>query len=81
MAFKIKYIRKESNLGCESEDLEMIKVCVLNAEGGNLPPSSSSICDKIFKSFYDILILNVRKYGERTYGQFENRVNKSENYM
>jgi hypothetical protein len=64
MAFIIKYIRKVSNLGCESEDLEVMKICILNAEGGNLPPPSSSICDKIFRGFYEFFLLfNVRKYG------------------
>jgi hypothetical protein len=51
VAFGMRYFNKLSKKEGRSDDLKMINVCVIFVEGGNLPPLSSSIRDKIFRGF------------------------------
>ena len=44
-----KVLRKVHEKEGINDDLKMFQLSKNNADRGNLPPSSSSICDKIFK--------------------------------
>ena len=57
MAFGMMYYNVSVIKEGGGDDLKMIKVYVNIIEGGNLPPTSSSIRDKIFRSQISIFFI------------------------